>query len=179
MDFFSDAGSIPAISTIKSPNATAFGLFPFLLLHCQTNGVQNQIHRLFRSGFAGHNAIVIEIPDHGQVQHALPGVNVRDVRYPFAVWLACVKVPVHAKTAFPLLCNHFRKSCVLFRPAQTMDKSIAAASGHSKEFAHDCHWILCPVTIDDMILYLCAHFLFVKRRKSCSSLFSMRSRWIS
>ena len=68
--------------------------FLFLLLHCQTNGVQNQIHRLFRSGFVGHNAIVIEIPNHGQVQHALPGVNVRDVRYPFAVWLACVKVHV-------------------------------------------------------------------------------------
>jgi len=31
VDFFSDAGSIPAISTIKSPNATAFGLFPFSL----------------------------------------------------------------------------------------------------------------------------------------------------
>lgn len=126
--------------------------------------------------FCRPQCYVIEIPDHGQVQHALPGVNVRDVRYPFAVWLACVKVPVHAKTAFPLLCNHFRKSRVLFRPAQTMDKSIVAASGHSKEFAHDCHWILCPVTIDDMILYLCSHFLSVKRRKSRSGLFSMRSR---
>lgn len=31
MDFFSDAGSIPAISTIKRPNALAFGRFPFSL----------------------------------------------------------------------------------------------------------------------------------------------------
>ena len=32
----------------------------FLLLHGQMNGVQNQIHSLFCSGFAGHNATVIE-----------------------------------------------------------------------------------------------------------------------
>ncbi len=53
--------------------------FLFLLLHCQTNGVQNQIHRLFRSSFVGHNAVVIEIPDYGQVQHALFGVDIKDV----------------------------------------------------------------------------------------------------
>ena len=66
----------------------------FLLLHCQTNGVQNQIHRLFRSGFVSYNAVVIEVPDHGQVQHALLGVDVRDVCYPFAVGFIRMKVPV-------------------------------------------------------------------------------------
>ena len=69
-------------------------LILFLLLHGQTNGVQDQVHCLFRSCFVGHNAVVIEVPDHGKIQHALFGVDIRDIRYPFAVWLVCVKVPV-------------------------------------------------------------------------------------
>ena len=48
----------------------------FLVLHGQADGVQNQIYRLLCSGFVSDNGIVIEIPDHGQVQHALPGVDV-------------------------------------------------------------------------------------------------------
>ena len=66
----------------------------FLLLHGQMNGVQNQIHSLFCSGFAGHNATVIEVPDHGQVQYALLGVDIRDLRSSFAVGLVCVKLSV-------------------------------------------------------------------------------------
>ena len=65
-----------------------------LLLHGQTDGIQNQFHRSFRSGFIGHDAVAIEVPDHGQIQHTLIGVDVRDVRYLFAVGLVCVKVPV-------------------------------------------------------------------------------------
>ena len=53
----------------------------FLPLHGQTNSVQNQIHRLLSSGLVSHDAVVIEIPDHGQVQYALLGVDVGDVRY--------------------------------------------------------------------------------------------------
>ncbi len=64
----------------------------FLLLHGQMNGVQNQIHSLICSGFAGHNATVIEVPDHGQVQYALLGVDIRDLRSSFAVGLVCVKL---------------------------------------------------------------------------------------
>ena len=88
-------------------------------------------------------------------------------------------VAICTETAFPLLRNHFRKSCVLLRPAQTMDKGIVAASGYSKEFTHDCYGVLCSVTIDDVVFYPCLHFLPAKRRKSRSSLFSIRSRWIS
>ena len=54
----------------------------FLPLHGQTNGVQNQVHRLLRCSFISYDAVVIEVPDHGQVQHALLGVDVRDIRYP-------------------------------------------------------------------------------------------------
>ena len=57
----------------------------FLLLHGQTNGAQNQIHRLLGSGFVGNDAVIIEIPDHGQVRYALLGVDLGDVRCPFAV----------------------------------------------------------------------------------------------
>ena len=66
----------------------------FLALHCQADGVQNQIHRLLCSGFVGHDAVVVEVPDHGQVQYTLLGVDVGDVRYPFAVGLVRMKLPV-------------------------------------------------------------------------------------
>ncbi len=66
----------------------------FYLLHSKTNGIQNQIHCLFRSGFVSHNAIVVEIADHGQIQYALLGVDVGDVRDPFSVGPVCMKLPV-------------------------------------------------------------------------------------
>ena len=78
-------------------------------------------------------------------------------------------VSVCTKATFTLLSNQFRKGCILLRTAKAMDKSIVAASGYSKEFAHDCHGILCFVTIDDMIFYRRPHFLPVKRRKSRSN----------
>ena len=67
---------------------------PLLLLHCQTDGVQDQIYRLLRSRLISYNAVVIEIPDHGQIQYALLGVDVRDIRYPFSVRPICVKFSV-------------------------------------------------------------------------------------
>ena len=66
----------------------------FLLFHCQMNGIQDQIHRLPGAGFVGYNAVVIEIPDHGQIQHALLGMDVGDICYPFAVGLIRMKIPV-------------------------------------------------------------------------------------
>ena len=65
-----------------------------LSLHGQADGVQNQIHRLLCSGFVSDDAVVVEVPDHGQVQYALPGVAVGDVRYPFAVGSVCEKPPL-------------------------------------------------------------------------------------
>ena len=57
----------------------------FLPLHCQSNGVQHQIYCLLSSGLVGYDAVVVEIPDHGQIQYALLCVDVRNIRYPFAV----------------------------------------------------------------------------------------------
>ena len=78
-------------------------------------------------------------------------------------------VPIGTEPAFPLLCDSLRKSCILFRSAQAMDKGVAAASGCSS--AHDSDWILHPLTIYDVVFDLCPHFLPVKCRKSRSSLF--------
>ena len=43
----------------------------FLSPHSKTDGIQYQIHCLLCSGLVGHNAVIIEIPDHGQVKDAL------------------------------------------------------------------------------------------------------------
>ena len=61
--------------------------------HTIYNGAQNQIHCLLRSGFISHNAVVIEIPDYGQVQYAPFGVDVGDIRYLFAVWPVHMELP--------------------------------------------------------------------------------------
>lgn len=45
-------------------------------------------------GLVGDDAIVIEIPDHGKIQYALPGMDVRDVRYPFPVGPVRMKLSV-------------------------------------------------------------------------------------
>ena len=58
----------------------------FLFPHGEPNGVQHQIHRLLCPGLVSHDAVVVEVTDHRQVQHTLLGVDVRDVRDPFAVW---------------------------------------------------------------------------------------------
>ena len=66
----------------------------FLLPHSQTNGVQHQVHSLAGGRFVGDDAVVIEVPDHGQIQYALLGMDVGDVRYPFAVGPVRMKLPV-------------------------------------------------------------------------------------
>ena len=47
----------------------------FLFPHGKSNGVQHQIHRLLCSGLISHDAVVIEIPDNGQIQYTLLGVS--------------------------------------------------------------------------------------------------------
>ena len=81
--------------------AAELQLYGDLLLfsvYCLSDSVQNQVHRLFRSGFVGHNAV--EVPDRRQVQHSLFGVDVRNVRYPFAIESVCVKVSVEKLLVF-------------------------------------------------------------------------------
>ena len=59
-------------------------MLPLLLGICFVN----------RSGFISYDAVVIEVPDHGQAQYALHGMDVGDVRHPFAVGPVRMKVPV-------------------------------------------------------------------------------------
>ena len=47
-----------------------------LFLHCKADGVQNQIHRLLCSGLISHDTVVVEVADHGQIQYALPDMNI-------------------------------------------------------------------------------------------------------
>lgn len=60
----------------------------FFPLYCQSNGVQQQIYRLQCSGLAGHDAVAVKVPDHGQISYAVLCVDVRNICYPFAVGLS-------------------------------------------------------------------------------------------
>ena len=75
--------------------------------------------------FVGHNTVVIQIPDHGQVQHTLFGVDVRDVRYPFAVWCFGVKVSVEKILVF------------VYLPAHLLPLSAATNLCQQAVFLHD------------------------------------------
>ena len=64
----------------------------FLLLHGQPDGIQDQICRLPCTSLVSHDAVVVEVTDYGQLQHTLPGMDVRDVHDPFAVRPVCMKL---------------------------------------------------------------------------------------
>ena len=61
----------------------------FLLLHGQTNGVQNQIHRLLSPGLVSHNAVVIEA--RKMDRYSIPGC--KSICHPFADGRVCMKIP--------------------------------------------------------------------------------------
>ena len=66
----------------------------FLSFHSQADGVQYQVDSLMCFCLVSHDAVFIEIPDHGQVQYSLLCMDVRDVCYPFAVRSVCAKISV-------------------------------------------------------------------------------------
>lgn len=62
------------LSHLPEPKTAAAATFfpsrpPFLLRHGQPNRIQDQIHRLPYTGLVSYNADVVEVMDHGQVQH--------------------------------------------------------------------------------------------------------------
>ena len=71
--------------------------------HSQPNGVQHQIHCLLCPGLVGHDAVVIEIPDHGQIQYALLCMDVGNIRYPFAVGPVRIELAVQQVFVFMYL----------------------------------------------------------------------------
>lgn len=40
----------------------------FFSIHCQSYGIQHQVHRLPVAGLVGHDTVVTEVSDHKQLQ---------------------------------------------------------------------------------------------------------------
>lgn len=66
----------------------------FLLLHCQADGIQDQTCGLRFCRFISCDAVIVKVPDHGQIEDTLAGVNVRDICDPFGVRSVCMEIPV-------------------------------------------------------------------------------------
>ena len=62
--------------------------------HCLADGIQHQVHCLLGCSLVSYNAVVVQIPDHGQVQYTLFGLDIGNIGHPFAVWRFSLKVPV-------------------------------------------------------------------------------------
>ena len=65
----------------------------FLLLHCQPDRIQNKIDCLPGGRVVGHNAVVVQITDHGQMQYTFLGVDIRNICDPFAVRSVSMELP--------------------------------------------------------------------------------------
>ena len=74
-----------------------------------------------------------------------------------------------------LLCQRSIRS----RLTKSLYIIVVAASGHTKEPAHNRDLVLCPVTADNLILKLRPHILSVSERKSRNNSFSILSRLFS
>lgn len=66
----------------------------FLLSHGETNGIQRQIYGLVFGSFVGCDAVIVESPDHRQIEDTLTSLDVGDVCHPFGIGLVRVKFPV-------------------------------------------------------------------------------------
>ena len=77
-----------------------------LFTHRQTNGIQYQIDCLLCAGLVGNDTVIIKIPDHGKIQHALLCVEARNICYPFAVRSVRVKLTVQQVFVFMYLLPH-------------------------------------------------------------------------
>ena len=64
------------------------------LLHGKSDGVQHKIYTLICSGFICNNAIIEQIPDHRQIEHTLPGMDIGDIRDLLVVGAVCLKLSV-------------------------------------------------------------------------------------
>ena len=87
---------------------------------------------MLRSGLVSHNAVVIEVPDDGQVQYALLCVDVGDVCYPFPVGAVRMELPVQQILVLVELLPHL----LPFSAAADLCEQII--------FLHDpqhCFWI--------------------------------------
>lgn len=66
----------------------------FLLLHRQADGIQDQTYGLGFCRFISNDAIIIKVPDHGQIEDSLACVYVGDICDPFGVRPICPEISV-------------------------------------------------------------------------------------
>ena len=66
----------------------------FLFLHRQPDRIQHKIDRLSGRCLVSYNAVVIQIPDYGQIQYTLLRMDVGDVRDPFCIRPVCPELSV-------------------------------------------------------------------------------------
>ena len=59
-----------------------------------TTEIMDAMKEMLGGCFVGHNAVIIKVTDHGQIQYALLGVDVGDIGYPLAVGPVCPELAV-------------------------------------------------------------------------------------
>ena len=80
----------------------------FLLLHGKTDGVQHQIHCLLGPCVICHDSVVVQVSDYVQLQDALPGMDIRNIRYPLGIGPIRTEVPVQQILVLMYLLPHLR-----------------------------------------------------------------------
>ena len=59
-----------------------------------SNRAKHKIHILLCTGLVCDNTVVVQISDDRQVQYSLFGLDARDIRHPFLIWLFCAEISV-------------------------------------------------------------------------------------
>ena len=78
----------------------------FFRIHCQMYGVQDKIDRLLSTGLISDNAVIVQIPNHGQIEHPLFGVDIGDICDPLLIGCICLKVSIEEILVFMDLLSH-------------------------------------------------------------------------
>ena len=82
------------------------GDFLFLQTHRKMDGIQYKIDCLAGTGLVNDNASVIQITDHGQIENAFLGMNVRNVCDPLLIWMCSIEFTIQKVLVFVDLPAH-------------------------------------------------------------------------
>ena len=80
--------------------------FCFYRLHRKMDGIQYKIDCLAGTGLVSDNASVIQITDHGQIENAFLGMNVRNVCDPLLIWMCSIEFTIQKVLVFVDLPAH-------------------------------------------------------------------------
>ena len=98
-----------------------------LFFHRQADGIEYQVNGLLRSSLVSNDAVVIEIAYHGEIQHALLGMDIGNIRYPFRIGTVCMELAIEQifiamyllSQVLPLpAAAYFRQQAILFHDSQ-------------------------------------------------------------